>query len=238
MKKLRDSFILILFFFIFFSKGQISTKKSKKVIYGFPLDVSYGAVVHEGNLLNQINRTDSLNWQLPVRTVGVGLSEFNVTVNRYSYSNYQNYSHYIPSRIRLNDSTTGQLSGFAYNFQIGTRLFKKSKWLFLSTGIGFATGRSIIRSQTANSYKNPYFAPQAFLRMSFNVKRICIIFLSAYRYDVSSKNWRQRKDNGVSIALGKFDQGGYILQASLGYFLTKYETRDKSKSKPRDKKKD
>ncbi len=216
-KKLIVIFILISFILTAQKKGTKISKK-EKTINPLSFDLYYGSTIYTKNFYNQLNTSNSINFNLPVRQIGIGFTNNDFTPNPwYRLSNQMGFNYYLPNKVLINDTIKSTISGFSYSFGLGRDFFRKSKYFRFNTYLGFNTGRTTLTQIDNMTLKNSFFSPKILVQPKIIVKRFCLSLLFSYSYDISNKNWKQTNNDNDNYSLDKFDQSNYALFISIGY---------------------
>ncbi|MDI9341819.1 MAG: hypothetical protein QM534_14710 [Sediminibacterium sp.] len=219
----KKAIIFFLVFFVFtLSAQRKSTKNSrnKRTPRPFSFDLYYGHSIANNNYYNQLNSTSSINFNRPIRQIGIGYSNLYLFFSGGAgLCNQMGFYYYINTPIHLNDTLTPHLSGYAYSFAFGKSFFKQSKYFILNTYIGFNTGRTVLRNVHNAAFKNPFFAPKLLIQPKIFTKRLCFSLLLHYCHDTSGKNWKLKSGTDSGFRLERFDQSNYGVLAAIGYCL-------------------
>ena len=216
----KSAFIIFLIFAQTLSaqNGNDTTSKKVKKVNPSTLDIYYGNSIFFNNFYNQLNYTDKVNFNLPIRQFGIGLSNFGWWSFGRNPGTFQtSFTYLLNSKLTFQDTIQSKISGFSYSFSMGKDVIKKSKYFKLNTYIGFNTGRTVLTELDDINLNNPFFAPKILLQPKVIIRRLCFSLLVDCSYDISNKNWKKTNNSKTKYQLDKFDQSKLTLLFSIGY---------------------
>ena len=183
-------------------------------------DIYYGYHTNTQNFYNQLNTTDKLQFNTPIRTIGIGTSG-NYVLNRDGhFQGHTTYSQVIPQKITVQDSLIGSLTGFIVGLAYGGGFTNKSRTLTLGYYIGANTGRLRIYGNEFLRQKNPFFSPKIGIQPKLRIGAVSITAIVEYAYDLSKPGWRKTNfANDQKVNMSGLRQTGINAQLGMGYIL-------------------
>ena len=128
----------------------------------------------------------------PLMYVGIGLTGLLTTNSNYHFCGHMHYTQVIPRTILVNDSVSGNLTGFNFTAPVyGVDIFENTKAVDLFFSLGFNTGRLRVYGNSLVKQKNAYFSPKVSLTPRFKLGRLMLQMNFDYELDVSKKAWRK-----------------------------------------------
>lgn len=181
-------------------------------------DIIYGQKVFAKNFYKQLNTFDSLNFKAPVKYIGFGFSSHNVAMNpRGNYAICMYFNFIMSQPIKIHDTVTTKINGFAYNLGWGTALRGPKRRLTLGFFVGFNTGFTKFKSAELGAQINPFFSPKIAIQPRLLIKKISFSVVLDCEYDVSNPQWRSFRSSKQSESIKGFNQTGLSLFGSIGY---------------------
>lgn len=182
------------------------------------LDVVYGQKVFAKSFYRQLNTFDSLNFKSPLKFIGVGLSGHSFAVNaRSSFAIIMYFNFIVPQPIKINDTISTKVKGFAYNLGWGKALLGPKRKLTLGFFVGFNTGYTKSKSPELGKQVNPFFSPKIALQPRVCIKKITFSLILDCEYDITNPKWRSFKSSKQSESIKGFNQTGLSLIGSIGW---------------------
>ncbi|MBK7668661.1 MAG: hypothetical protein IPJ32_15785 [Sphingobacteriaceae bacterium] len=157
-------------------KEEVELPKEKKEedfrsIISF--DIVYGQKVFAKNFYKQLNTFDSLNFEAPVNFIGFGFSGHNYAVNtRSNFAIIMYFNFILPQPIKIKDTVSTKLNGFAYNLGWGKALKGPKQRLSLGFFIGFNTGFTKSKTAELGKQVNPFFSPKIAIQPRLAIKKL------------------------------------------------------------------
>jgi len=140
-------------------------------------------------------------------------------------SNYKSGKHYdshlgihqqFTNTFQPNDSTSFRFQAFHFNYAIGKDLLYFWNNVDLPLRLGFDAGMAFLKENSTRN-RNPFFNLIGQAEMRFVIWRIVLASKIEIGYDITSKNWKPKK-NDINSSLA-YKNHYYSLQFSLGYNL-------------------
>lgn len=172
---------------------------------------------------NQLNSFKNLQINSPVSSVGLAL----LLNGKYGVGNSRNYTQEIifnkvlNSRLAINDSTNGTLSGFKAGICVfGKRIYLIKKRFYFNYGLGFNAGRMKWTLSKNNRQVNPFFCPKLALKPMLKLGSFYLACTVEYEYDLSNPSWKySKKSLEDQTKLNRFSQTGVMISLNLGLYI-------------------
>jgi len=188
----------------------------------FSLDILYGNSILVGHYTNEFNTLKKIDFNLPIRQIGLGLSNLGYCFGpglSMEATFETNYRQFLKESMYLDKNNIGTVSGFLYSLGVGKPFFKRAKHLRVNICVGFTLGRTRFQTASGDVFTNPVFSPEITIQPKLFVKRVCLSLYTKYLHDTGDKAWKQKNNRLSTLNLSEFDQSQLIVCLALGYCL-------------------
>lgn len=186
------------------------------------IDLLYGQKYFQKPVFAEsVNNLGDFRIGRPISYVGVGFTVNLVTNRRYSYFGTMRFYHVIPQLIGVNDSISGRVSGFNFEFPFaGWDVFRNKRWIDLILEAGISTGRIRLFGDSRLERVNAYFAPCFSVTPRFVIGKFAFQFRAEYELDITRERWRNVWfSSSPKVDLGSMKSTGLSTSFSIGRTL-------------------